>query len=201
MKFRFLLIIILSLYACQEKKVKQNKKSIVEGKYIQLENEFLKIFVPKSFNKYTLNEYKNDILEIEDSLVRADELLKFNQLKFSKGDVYLIKEENGTSEILVKEMDYFPFTKKESGMLLAMLSNSCNEFASSSGAKCKKRDAGFSDNSKTKVFKAVYELDYKTHKAYNSYYAITSKSKTYMIRVFTIYPLNFDHYIEKLIIR
>ncbi|WP_347925101.1 hypothetical protein [Pontimicrobium sp. SW4] len=201
MKFRFLLILIISLFSCQETKTVKSNKAIVDGKHIKLDGEFLKIFVPKSFTKFTLDEYKNEILKIEDSLTRKNQLLKFNQLKFSKGDIYFIKEENSTSEILVKEMDYFPFTKKESGMLLTMLSNSCQEFASSSGATCEKRDAGYSGNSKTKVFKAVFEIDYKSHKAYNCYYAITSNSKTYMVRVFTNYPLNYDHYLEKLIIR
>ena len=201
MKFRFFIILLLSLFSCQEIKKSEDKKAIVDGKYVQLDGEFLKIFVPESFRKQSLDEYKNEILKIEDSLTRANKLLKFNQLKFSKGDIYFLKEENDASEILVKEMDYFPFTKKESGMLLTMLSNSCQEFASSSEATCEKRDAGYSGNSKTKVFKAVFEIAYKTHKAYNCYYAVTSNSKTYMIRVFSNYPLNYDHYLEKLIIR
>lgn len=202
MKFRFLIILFILLsYGCQEVKTSQNIESNVEGKYLKLDGEFLKIYVPKTFRKYSLEEYKNDILKIEDSLTKENQLVKFNQLKFSKGDIYFVKDENNTTEILIKEMDYFPFTKKESGMLLTMLSNSCQEHTNSSNGVCKKLAAGYSGSSKTKIFKGLYEIDYITHKAYSCYYAVTSKSKTYMIRVLSAYLIDFDPYLEKLIIR
>lgn len=199
-----ILLFVLSIFflitqSCEEeKKVVRNS---VDGKFIDLQEENLKLFTPTSFREFSLEEYKNDILKIEDSIFRNIRLDRFNYYKVTTGNVFFIRDSTGTKEILIKRIPYTPFTKKDSSQLLGILSLSCQEYTENSNGTCKKISAGYSGRHKTQIFKALYELDFKSYKNYNCMYVVTSNDKTFMIAVFSVEPFNFDPYLEKLIIQ
>ena len=96
---------------------------------------------------------------------------------------------------------FIDFSKKESSLLLGILSNSCSKYANIIQSNCKKITAGYSDNFKTKVFKVVYELSKKdTNKTYNTIYLITSNHKTFSINIFSNNNKNYNKFIEKTIV-
>lgn len=200
---KILLLVLSAIFfttlSCEDEK-KVVRKS-VDGKFIDLQEESLKLFTPTSFRELSLEEYKNDILKIEDSIIRNIRLDRFNYFKITTGNVFFIKDESGTKEILIKRMPYTPFTKRDSSQLLGLLSLSCQENTANSNGTCKKISAGYSGRHKTQIFKALYELDFSSYKNYNCLYAVTSNDKTFMIAVYSVEPFDFDPYLEKLIIQ
>lgn len=195
-----LLFLIGILLSCQNK-VETNTSSInVDGKYFDLSEDNIQMFFPSSTKMHSLNEFKELIIKIEDTTRKELALNQFNNLKLSKGNVYFFTDQVNNQEIHIKLIPYFLFSKKDSSKLLGMLSQSCYAFSENfENASCKKIKAGYSGAPNRSVFKAVYKYSNKEFEFYQTLYAITTKSKTFIVRIGkNNNDVNFDSYIEKI---
>lgn len=190
-----------TLFSCKENSKNKLLKKEISGKYLDLKEDNISVFLPKYFKQYNLEEYKNIILSIEDSLHKKIELKRFNNLKLSKGNVYFLRDLSNTTDISIKMMDYFPFTKKDSSILLGMISQICNENAEASNKTCTKIKAGYSGNVKTKVFMAKYKVESKIGTHYTTFYAISSNYKSFIFTFRSIADIDYKKYIEKIIVK
>lgn len=185
------------LFSCKEVLQKNQPTEELSGYYYELEKDNISIFLPKYMKHYSLDEYKKVILSIEDSTTKKSELNRFNNLKFSKGNVYFLKDLNNTTNISIKMMEYFPFTKNDSSKLLGILSQSCKL----SKNTCTKIKAGYFGNVKTKVFMAKYKVVSGLNEFYATFYAISSNYKSFIITFRSTIDTNYKKYIEKIIVK
>lgn len=198
MKYKLInIILFLLLISC----VNENNKEITLteefGKYFTLQKDNIDVYFPKKLREYDLNSYKETILKIEDSLQQKFELERFNNLKFSNGNVYFFKGPNDT-DICIKLMEYFPFTKNDSSKLAWLTSETCRQISYSPDKTCTKIKTAFSENSRTKVFVGKYKIEENdTITFYANIYAISSNLKTFIITIRTKDDINFNKYILK----
>ncbi len=191
----------IMLFSCKEASKTNETKKEISGQYFELKEDNISIFLPKYFKQYSLDEYKRIVLSIEDSLHQKIELTRFDNLKFSKGNVYFFRDLSNITDISIKMMEYFPFTKKDSSILLGMISQKCNENAIESNKTCTKIKAGYSGNVKTKVFMAKYKVESKFSTHYTTFYAISSNYKSFIFTFRSIVDIDYKKYIEKIIVK
>lgn len=170
----------------------------VSGKYFSLNEDKIDLFLPAYYKEYSPKEYKNNILKIEDERSRNMELSRFNRLKYAKGNVYFLKDLSQTTDVSIKMMDYFPFTKSDSAKLLGLLSTNCDKDAYSLNKTCTKLKAGYSGNAKTRVFMAKYKIESQFETYYSTFYAITSNNKSFIITFRSYNDVDYNQYIEKI---
>lgn len=177
------------------------EEDTIAGKHFMLHDDNVELFLPQYYKQYSPDAYKIIIESIEDTISQRTELLRFNRLKFSKGNVYFFKDLTNNTDISVKMVDYFPFTKSDSSKLLGMLSQICNDDAFVNNNTCTKIKAGYSAKAKTRVFMAKYKIGSEFRISYVTLYAITSNNKSFLVTFRSTIDTDYNKYIEKIIVR
>ncbi|RAJ16800.1 hypothetical protein [Olleya aquimaris] len=200
----YLIAIILLLHSCKdEKKVEHNiVKNNLFGKHYNLSKDNIDIYLPNTLQQYSVDQYESVLASIEDSIARQSELLRFNILKFSKKNVYFFRTPNHTTDVTVKMMDYYPFTKQDSKYLSALLSQSCRESADVANSTCTKLRSGYSGTPQTKAFMAKFKIDSdKEPSSFATIYAVSSNYKSFIITFRSLLNRNYNKFIEKTIVK
>ena len=193
--FNVILILILC-FSCNN--ATDKKTAPIIGHYFKLEKDNIEILLPKVFKQISHKEYVSAIKN-NPTLLNKEERIKIaNVQQFSNGNIYHFKDEESTTEIDVKTLPYSDFNKEDSTYLLAMLNNNCQNNENPFGTTCKKVSAGFSGNSQTKVFKAVFKVTYGSSTSYNNMYVISSNYKTFSMIIKSALNTNYDNYIQKI---
>ncbi|MGB6267768.1 MAG: hypothetical protein WBF67_02050 [Olleya sp.] len=197
-------IILLFLFSCkEEKKVEQNiVNEDLFGKHFNLNNDNIDLYLPNTLNQYSIDEYESLLASIEDSIARKSEMLRFNILKFSKNNVYFFRTPNHTTDVTVKMINYYPFSKEDSRYMSALLSQSCKESAEVSNSNCIKIKSGYSGTPQTKAFMANYKIESeKQPSSYATIYAVSSNYKSFIITFRSFLNRNYNKFIEKTIVK
>lgn len=177
----------------------EDEKTTLEGKYITLENDQIKLYVPDSFKKTSEAEYREIIEAIDNPEKKRNLLKRFNHYRISKGNVYYIIDD--AVEMTIKTLPYFPFSKKESSYISGLFLKSCIDFSELYNSDCKRLRSGYSGNKKTQVFKGVYEVKTSEGTFFNTNYIISSNHKTFSVLIISPFDIDFDAYIEKTIVQ
>lgn len=200
LKYLFLFLFLISQTACLFDS-KNTTAIVYDGKYIDLTNERIKLYLPHSFEKMSHFDFEKIIQSIEDSTKRDNQLKRYNQLKWSKGNVYFIMDTLHGVELTVKMVDYTPFSKNDSRYVSGFLLQSCREVSNLYNSDCKRLTSGFSDNIRTQLFKGVYEVHFDNVKQFNTIYLITSNYKSFIVQFYSRFEADFDPFIQKTIVQ
>ena len=172
------------------------------GQHFTLDKENIDVYLPNTLQQYTVDQYAGLLGAIEDSIARQNEILRFNILKYSKKNVYFFRTLNHTTDVSIKMMDYYPFSKDDSRYMSSLLSASCQESASVSNTTCTKIKSGYSGNKQTQAFMAKYKIESEIEPtSYATIYAVSSNYKSFIITFRSLLNRKYNKFIQKTIVK
>ncbi len=174
----------------------------VTGKYHYLENDGIKIYLPEVFERYSAAQYQS----LLDSLITKEdfefESKRLKALREVKGDFYIFFDEETRSTYTVNTLPYIPITRGDAQYLLSMITASYQRSAQNSDLNYTKLTAKYNNSGNQNVFRTIHRINNsKTNsEVYNANYIISSKNKTVWIQITTPFEVNFDMFIQKMIL-
>lgn len=179
-----------------------NSVEEVVGKYHYLENDAIKVYLPEVFDRYSAADYQ----KLLDSLVTKNdfefESKRLKILRELQGGFYIYFDDETRSTFTINTLPYTPITKKDAQYLLGMISTSYERSTASSDLSYTKLSANYHGNGKQDIFRSIHRIENsKTNtEVYNSTYIISSKNKTVWIQITTPFEVDFDMFIQKMIL-
>ena len=175
----------------------------IEGKTHLLSDDGIKIFLPTSFKKYTSIAY----LELLDSLVTDNKELslereRFRQIREMEGNHYVFFDNTINATYTINTVPHTPITRQDAKYILGMVRQNHDLVAETTDMRFTKITAKHNDNGKVQVFKAIFKLENLKlqQQAFQHVYFLSSKKKTALINLMAPFQINFDPFLEKMII-
>ena len=175
----------------------------VDGKTHFLGDDGIKIFLPKTFKRYSSIEY----LALLDSLITDHkdleiERTRFRNIREMQGNHYVFFDEGINATYTINTVPYTPISRQDAKYILGMIRQNQKLVSENTDLLFTKITAKHNDNGKAQVFKAIFKLeDQKLNlEAFQHTYCITSNKKTVLINLMAPFQINFDPFIEKMIL-
>lgn len=206
----FLLAVLLAttLFSCLEvgKQVvnwmelkEGNPELELKGEYHFLEEDGARVFLPLSFERYSMAEYQQTLKEKLSEEEANAQIVNINQKASLDGELYIYFDKESGSTCLVFGIPYMEISKKDAQLFLGMMRTQTENLldASSSYEKITAKYVGYPKNC---IFKSVYKIssEAKNFEYYNALYFITRNGKTIAYQLITPVGVYFDPFIEKL---
>lgn len=210
MNFKFnyyLILIMLFTIACNNTTStasKENDSSTnLSGKYHFLEDTGTQIFLPEAFERYSLTKYQRLLDSLTTKKEYEIETERLQSLSKMDGSLYIYYNEKDGSTFTINTRPYFAFTKDDAPQLLGLITSNNDKVEKNSDAKFTKITAKYGGDKKQQLFKAVYKISGKSMKndVYNTSYIISSKGQTVFIQLSTKDEVDFDPYLDKIILK
>ena len=209
MKFNFYLILILFItLSCNESTSSTasnegNAASKLSGKYHFLEDTGTQIYLPIAFERYSLTKYQRLLDSLTTKKEYKIETERLQSLSKMDGSLYIYYNKEDGATFTINTRPYFAFTKDDAPQLLGLITANNDKVKENSDAKFTKITAKYGGDNKQQLFKAVYKVSSKSMKndVYNTSYIISSKGKTVFIQLSTKEDVNFDPYLEKILLK
>lgn len=208
-KFNFyILLVSLSLLSCNNSSTSiansENKSSKdLSGKYHFLEDTGTQIYLPDGFERYSLTKYQHLLDSLTTKKEYKIETERLHFLSKMDGALYIYYNKDDGSAFTINTRPYFAFTKGDAPQLLGLITENNDKVKDNSDAKFTKITAKYGGDKNQQLFKAVYKVSGKSMKndVYNTSYIISSKGQTVFIQLSTLEELNFDPYLEKILLK
>lgn len=205
----FLGIFLLFLTSCFEvaKEIQDwtqvNTSDQLLGKQYFLDDDGIKVFLPESFKQYNTVEYSalidslvvnNEDLEIEHARLR--------NMRKMEGNHYIFFDSTANSSYTINTIPHTPITRQDAKYLLGIIRQNQDQLSELTNLDYSKITAKHNNNGNTQVFKAIYKVeDRKLHyQAFQHVYFVSSNQKTVLINLTTPFEVNFDPFLEKMIL-
>ncbi|WP_353777726.1 hypothetical protein [Winogradskyella sp. 3972H.M.0a.05] len=179
-----------------------NEGDNLEGTYHFLENDGIKVFLPKVFERYSAVDYE----KVLDSIVSKEnievEKKRLKELRDMDGNFYIYFEPESFSSLTVNTLEYMPLRKEDAQQLLGIMRQSYEELIKDTKLSYKKVTASYSEAASVQVFKAIFKVKNPSEKkeSYQTNYFVSSNDKTFFIKLITGNEVNFDPYLKKIIL-
>ncbi|WP_347925103.1 hypothetical protein [Pontimicrobium sp. SW4] len=211
MSFKFnyyILLILLFTLSCKDSSNSTaNKQSELSknllGKYHFLEDTGTQIYLPEAFERYSLTKYQRLLDSLTTKKEYKIETERLDALGKMDGSLYIYYNKDNGATYTINTRPYFAFTKDDAPQLLGLITSSNDKVKENSDAVFTKMTAKYGGDINQQLFKTVYKVSGKSMKndVYNTSYIISSKGKTVFIQLSTLDDINFDPYIEKMLLK
>ena len=173
----------------------------VSGKHHFLPEDGIKVYLPKVFKKYPLLEYQKELKTLVSEEEYKEENKRLQFLRKMEGNFHVFYDSISRSTYTMNTMPYQPITKRDAQYLLGMIRMNNEAYAENSDIEFTKITARYHNKYGPQIFKVVHRIDYtKTNlTTYNSTYIVSYNKKTVYIQLATAYEVNFDPYLNKMI--
>ncbi|MDB9755460.1 hypothetical protein OAB20_04140 [Winogradskyella sp.] len=175
----------------------------VPGKTLYLGDDGIKLFLPKTFKRYSTIEY----LKLLDSIVvdNKDMEIERTRVKYMReleGNHYIYFDKTINATYTLNTIPYLPITRQDAKFILGIVRQSQNQLEALTDLEYEKITAKHNDNGKTQIFKAIFKLTNTTkqQQGYQHAYYISSNNKTVLINLMAPFEVNFDPFLEKMIL-
>ncbi|WP_157503032.1 hypothetical protein [Mangrovimonas xylaniphaga] len=201
-------LLFLTLTSCMQVAQQVNnwaepiEGSEIYGDYFQLDDDAIKVFLPDSFVKYSAVEYQ----QMLDSMLTKEayefETRRLRYLREMEGNHYLFFDKGNGATYSINTMPFTPIYKRDAQQLLGLIRLNYEQTTAGSDLEFNKITAKYSSNAGTQIFKAVYRVDNKETQitAYSASYILSGNKKTVMINLTTPFEVDFDPYLQKMIL-
>ncbi|MUU77604.1 hypothetical protein [Winogradskyella endarachnes] len=173
------------------------------GKQHYLDKDGIKVFLPESFKPYNAVEYN----QLIDSLVVDNKKLKIEQKRLKtmreiEGNHYIFFDSTAYSTYTINTIPYTPITRQDAKYLLGIIRQNQDNLSQLTDLKYTKLTAKHNNNGNTQVFKAIYKVENEDnyHQIFQHIYFVSSNKKTAFINLSTPFDVNFDPFLEKMIL-
>lgn len=205
--YLFISLLFMSFISCLN--VVSNVKNWIEiqnieeipGKYHFLSDDGIKIYLPDVFKKYSTIDYLKLLDSISSEKDYAFESRTIESLRDFEGNFYIYFDELSGVTYTINTIPYFPFSKRDASQLLGIIRLNNGKVAKKQNINFNKITAKYKGNKKQQIFKSIFKVDYpeKEMLLYSTAYIISSNGKTVMIKLSSIYDIDFDPFIQKMI--
>lgn len=174
----------------------------ISGTYHFLSDNGIKIYLPDAFKKYSTVDYQM----LLDSLATKEnyqlEIKRLQHLREMKGSFYIFFDEETRSTYTINTMSYMPLYKSDAQQILGMISMNHRKMSFKTDLEYTKITAKYNSSSGTQIFKAIHRIDDKKKHltSFNSSYIVSSNKKTIYIQLLTGFDVNFDPFLQKMIL-
>lgn len=175
----------------------------VPGEMHYLGDDGIKLFLPKTFKRYSTLEY----IKLLDSIVVDNKDLEIERTRVKymrelQGNHYIYFDKSINATYTINTIPYLPITRQDAKFILGIVRQSQNQIAEQTGLDYEKITAKHNDNGKTQIFKAIFKLTNATkqQQGYQHAYYISSNKKTVLINLMAPFEVNFDPFLEKMIL-
>ncbi len=205
----FLCVVSTVLVSCLEvaKEIKNWTQvediNTIDGKTHFLSDDGIKIFLPTTFKKYTSIAY----LALLDSLVTDNKELelereRFRNIREMEGNHYVFFDHSINATYTINTIPHTPISRQDAKYILGMVRQNQEMVSETTDLKFTKITAKHNDNGKVQVFKAIFKLENLKlqQQAFQHVYFISSKTKTALINLMAPFQIDFDPFLEKMII-
>lgn len=194
------------LFSCMEavkesqKVILENQKPTLEGKFFPIENQGIRLFLPKEFKKLSKQEYLELIEQHADTLAISSENERLRNLYRLGQEIYLFQHTTSGSILSVLPTDYVKFNKSDAQMLLNQIRYNHDEINATSGVIFNKQEARFFETKEAQVFKAIYKVivPKKQNEFNRQIYFVSFNNKSFALTLETASVVDFDPYLEKI---
>ncbi|MFI0430897.1 hypothetical protein [Mariniflexile sp. HMF6888] len=174
----------------------------VRGKYHFLTEDQIKIYLPDAFKRYSRAGYEKLI----DSLASKEnyelEIKRLEFLRNMEGHFYIFFDEETRSTYTINTMPYMPMHKGDAQYILGMISMNNDKISRTTDLEFTKITAKYSAHAGTQIFKAIHKIENtkKQLTSFNSSYIVSANSKTIYVQLLTGFDVNFDPFLQKMIL-
>lgn len=206
--YLFILLYSLTLASCLngnsgiENWIEIKNSEDISGKYHSLSDDGIKVYLPNTFKKYSTNEYLQLLDSISSKKDYEFESKAVETLRDLEGNFYIYFDDTYGITYTINTLPYFPFSKRDASQLLGIIRLNNEKVSETQNIDFTKLTAKYSGNKKQQIFKAVYKVDYpeKGTSLFSTSYIISSNRKTVMIKLSSIYDIDFNPYIQKMVL-
>ncbi len=173
----------------------------VEGKYHFLSDDGIKIYLPSTFKEYSSSEYIKLLDSVSSGKPYTFESSAIETLRDLKGNFYIYFDKDYGITYTINTIPYFPFSKRDASQILGLIRLNNEKITEKENIEFTKITAKYLGNKQQQIFRAIYKIDYPVTdlSLFSTAYFISSKGKTVMIKLSSIYDINFDPFIQKMI--
>lgn len=175
----------------------------VKGKTHYLGDDGIKLFLPTTFKRYSTIEY----LQLLDSLVTDNkdldiERTRIKYMREMEGNHYIFFDNRINATYNLNAIPYQPISRQDAKFILGIIRQSQDELETQSDLTYEKITAKHNDNGKTQIFKAIFKIENKkmNQQMFQHAYFISSNKKTVLINLMAPFEVNFDPFLEKMIL-
>jgi hypothetical protein len=175
----------------------------VDGQTHFLSDDGIKVFLPKTFKKYSSIKY----LALLDSLISDNKDLEIERLRFKniremKGNHYVFFDNSINATYTINAVPYTPISRQDAKYILGIIRQNQDKVSETTDLKFTKLTAKHNDNGKAQVFKAIFKLENSKlqQQAFQHAYFVSSNKKTVLINLMAPFQINFDQFLEKMIL-
>lgn len=202
-------VFIVLLVSCKEvvqtattlsRATEEKAPMVVEGSYFSLDKDAVSIYLPDTFEKYTISEYAYEAKQLNDSITDPFIALFTNLRDNLKGNFYLLYDKENYSFCAVNSIPYFDFKRQDAKYMLAMIRKNQQD-ASGPDLFFEKQTAKYSATDDVKIFKAVFKLSNfeETLMNYRHIYLISTRNnQTFQFIFNTPFEADFDPFISRM---
>ena len=202
-------VLIVLLVSCKEvvqsatslsKAPEQPELVAEQGSYFSLDKDAVSIYLPNTFEKYSISQYEYEAKQLNDSITDPFVALFTNLRDNLKGNFYLLYDKENYSFCAVNSIPYFDFKRQDAKYMLAMIRKNQQD-ASGPDLFFEKQTAKYSATDDVKIFKAVFKLSNfeETLMNYRHIYLISTRNKqTFQFIFNTPFEADFDPFIRRM---
>ncbi|MCK7591793.1 hypothetical protein M0G43_14480 [Subsaxibacter sp. CAU 1640] len=174
----------------------------IEGNYHYLENDGIKIYLPEVFERYSSVGYQQLLDSFGTKKEVEFEKKRLKALRDIEGSFYIYFDKETGATYTINTLPYTPLRREDAQYLLSMINASYKRSSHDSDLSYTKLTAKYNDSGSQNIFRSIYRIDnQKTNiQVFNSSYIISSKSKTVWIQITTPFEVDFDMFIQKMIL-
>ncbi|MBT0609175.1 hypothetical protein [Aequorivita echinoideorum] len=202
----FLIILSLTVVSCMEIGTQvvdwmnlEEGETHISGKYHILEEDGARVFLPESFDRYSLAEYQEVLRKKLPPAQASAQITSINKKMQMDGKMYIYFDELSGATFLVYSLPYTELSKSDARQALGIMRIQ-NENALAPGTSYEKVTAKYVGYPTNYIFKSVYRIasEEDDFQYFNSVYFVTRQGKTFGFQLTTGVGVFFDPYIEKL---
>lgn len=203
----YLLLVFIFTLSCDNfnssKTVEENKSSTnISGKYHFLEDTGTQVYLPEAFERYSLTKYQHLLDSLTTKKEYKIETERLHSLSKMDGSLYIFYNKDNNSTYTINTRPYFAFTKDDAPQLLGLITENNDKVKENSDAVFTKITAKYGGNKNNNCLNPFIKLQEKhENDVFNASYIISTKGKTVFIQLATIEEINFDPYIEKMLLK
>ncbi len=203
-----IIVMVLSLHACLDVMSgisswnEYTNIEDVEGQKHLLEDDGIKVFLPVAFKKYPYTAYQHVLDSVLPEKDYHFELARLKNMREMEGHLYIFFDGMTRSTFTVNTIPYKPLYKQDAQYLLGMIRQGNERISEITNAKYTKLTGAYNDGVNAQIFKVVYKVEHPDwlNTVYNASYIISSNRKTLFIQLTTPFEVNFDPFLQKMII-
>ncbi len=173
----------------------------IPGTYFDLEDDGIRTYLPQSFKRYNIEQYREVVQSSADSVLLAREIKLLENMRDDRSsNFYLFFDKKNSSSYILNTFPYSDFSRQDAQLLLGLIRKR-REVQKNSRLKYEKRAAYYKETADVKYFKAVYKISNTKNNgdAFQQIYRMsTAARKTFQIILTTPFEVNFDPFVRKM---